>query len=60
VCWQVKGCIWPSALPVLGVDASLLRLASAARLLHLARHASTLRVVSVVGRKHDESELGKV
>jgi hypothetical protein len=49
-----------SFMPVLGVDASALRLARACRLLHLARHVSTLRLVSLVGRRHDESELETV
>ena len=33
-----------SAMPMAGVDASLLRLARAARLMHFARHAGHLRV----------------
>jgi voltage-gated sodium channel len=44
-----------SFMPMLGVDASVLRLARTCRLLHLARHASTLRVVrlvSVACRRH--------
>jgi voltage-gated sodium channel len=35
-----------SAMPLAGVDASLLRLACAARLVHFARHAGHLRVVA--------------
>jgi voltage-gated sodium channel len=37
-----------SALPLAGVDASLLRLARLARLVHFARHASGLRAVRLV------------
>ncbi|MDT5366633.1 MAG: voltage-gated sodium channel [Mycobacterium sp.] len=37
-----------SVLPVLGVDASLLRLARLARLVHLVRHISHLRLIRVV------------
>lgn len=37
-----------SCLPVLGVDAGLLRLARLARLLHLARHVSHLRLARVL------------
>lgn len=37
-----------SALPLAGVDASLLRLARVARLLHVARHAAHLRLTRVL------------
>jgi len=37
-----------STLPVLGVDASLLRLARLARLVHLMRHISHLRLIRLV------------
>ncbi|WP_170929040.1 ion transporter [Mycobacterium paraense] len=37
-----------SALPLVGVDASLLRLARVARLMHLARHAAHLRLLRTV------------
>jgi hypothetical protein len=38
-----------SAMPALGVDASLLRLARAARLVHFAKHAGHLRAVAWLG-----------
>ena len=37
-----------STLPVLGIDASLLRLARLARLVHLVRHISHLRLIRLV------------
>jgi voltage-gated sodium channel len=39
-----------SALPFAGVDASLLRLARLARLLHFAKHAAQLRLLPVLAR----------
>jgi voltage-gated sodium channel len=39
-----------SCLPVLGVDASLLRLARLARLVHLVRHVSHLRLIRFFAR----------
>ncbi len=35
-----------SAMPVLGVDASLLRIARLARFVHFARHTSQLRALT--------------
>lgn len=39
-----------SALPLAGVDASLLRLARLARLAHFARHAAHLRLLPALAR----------
>jgi hypothetical protein len=40
-----------SAMPALGVDASLLRLARASRLVHFARHAGHLRALTWLSRR---------
>jgi voltage-gated sodium channel len=42
--------ILASALPLAGVDASLLRLARLARLVHFARHAAHLRALPMLAR----------
>jgi hypothetical protein len=42
-----------SAMPAVGVDASLLRLARAARLVHFARHSGHLRAVTCLRRQSD-------
>jgi hypothetical protein len=42
-----------SAMPALGVDASLLRLARVARLVHFARHSGHLRAATRLGRRPD-------
>jgi hypothetical protein len=42
-----------SALPVLGVDASLLRVARLARMVHLLRHVSHLRLARLRPSAHE-------
>jgi Ion transport protein len=52
------GVIALSCLPVLGVDASLLRLARLARLLHLLRHLPHLRLLRLFVREEPRAVRG--